>query len=65
MIDYRKDAENWGNALNSVGWDVLDVWEDIFGEKMTVSQFNNIKSLNRFVILKYMEHVEKNLDKTA
>lgn len=60
MIDYRKDAENWGNALNDASWELLNSYRSVMGEVESVAFFNNCKTILRAAILEYLDKVEKN-----
>lgn len=53
-----KDAKEWGDALNSAGWEYLDAYRKITGKAESVEVFNNGKAILREAILKYIEKLE-------
>lgn len=53
-IDYKNDANTWGNALNEAAWTFIDECP----EKSTLL-FNNCKNALRAAIITYIDHVEK------
>lgn len=52
-IDYKDDANTWGNALNEAAWTFIDKCP----EKSTLL-FNNCKSALRAAIITYLNCVE-------
>lgn len=54
QIDYKKDAEDWGNALNEAAWTFIMECPEKSG-----LLFNNTKAPLRAAIAKYLELVEK------
>ena len=48
------------NALNEAGWEFIYKWNTVMcGEAMSARQFDNIKPLLRYAILKYLDEAEK------
>jgi hypothetical protein len=50
-----QDAERWGTRLNDASWAVIEAWNPELMGPMTGGIFNNMKSLVRIAILKYLE----------
>lgn len=55
-INYKKDAETWGGALNDAAWTFI---ED--NPEKSALLFNTCKGSLRDAILKYLERVEKDV----
>lgn len=55
-INYKKDAETWGGALNEAAWEFIDN-----SPEKSALLFNTCKGSLRAAILKYLEHVEKDV----
>ena len=59
LEEVSKDAEEWGEVLNSCGWEASDIWRRHFGEVTTPRQFNNVKGFVREIIIHYLTEVYK------
>jgi len=53
-MNYAKDAQEWGNALNDAGWAFLDNCPE-----KSALLFNTVKPALREAILVYLERVEE------
>lgn len=54
----KSDAENWGNALNEAGWEMLAEYKRL-GVNVSGDVFNHSKKALRAAILKYFETLEQ------
>jgi hypothetical protein len=53
QIDYKKDAEAWGGALNEAAWEFIEN-----SPEKSALLFNTCKTTLRAAILKYLERVD-------
>lgn len=56
QIDYKKDAEAWGGALNEAAWTFIES-----NPEKSALLFNTCKTSLRATILKYLECVERDV----
>lgn len=54
-INYKKDAETWGGALNEAAWEFIEN-----NPEKSALLFNTCKGSLRAAILKYLERIEGN-----
>jgi len=54
----KKDAVEFGNALNDAGWKFNEAYQKIMGESPSGKLFNNCKAILRECIIEYIEKVK-------
>ncbi len=58
-MDFRKDAEDWGNALNEASWAFIENCPE-----KSALLFNYCKPALRTAILVYLDHAQKENDES-